>query len=286
MLSFREVMRCGNATEAARRLNVSQSAISHALARLRDLFGDPLFLRRPHGLEPTRRALALAPRIDALLALAAETMGLNEAFDPRGASRLFRIAAPEFVAALFGARLIEILEPYAPKLLFQCLHLSPEASLQALQRGDVDLALGRFEGLALRDFSVDPLYEDRFCVVARRGHPKVRVRMSAALYERMPHVWAASYSEVLPSDANAVHRHLVTAAIVPHWLTALVLVSTTDVLATCPRRLAQRQAPVLNLRLLDPPWHSPPFTVHVARRRQGRDPGVDWILDRVLEAID
>ena len=202
LLVFREVLRCRNATEAARRLSLSQSAVSHSLTRLRELFDDPLFMRRPHGLEPTRRALELAPRIDELVDLTAETLGLKDAFDPRHARRLFRLSAPEYIMAVFGAGLIEVLSEYRPNLAFQTLHLAPEESLEALRRGDVDVALGRFEGSPLDEFAVETAYEDEFCVVARGDHPEVGAAITPAQYERLPHVWAASYSEVMRSDSN------------------------------------------------------------------------------------
>ena len=102
----------------------------------------------------------------------------------------------------------------------------------------------------------------------------------------MAHVWAASYSEVLPSDAKLDYGTLRTAALVPQWLTALALVAASDALATCPRRLAERQAATLNLKVLASPWQALPFSVYVVRRSEGRDPGVDWFTEQLLAAID
>src|SRR5215510_13495997 len=107
LLVFRELARTRRTTEAARRLRVTQSTVSHALARLRDLFGDPLFVRRPHGLEPTRRAVALGPRIEALIELADVTLKSEGKFDPKVSERRFMAAAPDFFTALVGARLLE-----------------------------------------------------------------------------------------------------------------------------------------------------------------------------------
>lgn len=82
LLVFRECLRRRKAQEAAQVLGLSPSAVSHALTRLRDLFGDPLFVRKPHGLVPTRRALELEPQVEALLQLAGAALGGREAFDP------------------------------------------------------------------------------------------------------------------------------------------------------------------------------------------------------------
>src|ERR1700748_1346656 len=114
LLVFHELLREKRATAVAKRLGLSQSAISHALTRLRDIFGDPLFVRRPHGLEPTRRALELQPRIEALLQLADETLERERKFNPKQSNRRFILSAPEFVTALIGARLIETFRTDAP----------------------------------------------------------------------------------------------------------------------------------------------------------------------------
>jgi DNA-binding transcriptional LysR family regulator len=285
LLVMRELLRCRNATEAARRLSLSQSAISHSLRRLRDLFQDPLFVRRSHGLEPTRRAQALAPKIDALLELASETLDVEESYDPTTTPRSFNLAAPEFVTALIGAPLLRLLSPYAPLVPFACRHLSPEATADGLRRGEIDVALGRFETLAIGGLVRQPAFEDQYCIVARRNHPRLRDAISEPEYLAMAHVWASSGSEAHPDDAYSDYSIFRTAAVVPHWLTALSLVSVTDALATCPRRFAESQADVLNLQVLDTPWESPPFTVSALRRAEGRDPGVDWFMARVLEAI-
>ena len=286
LLVLRELLRCRNATEAARRLSLSQSAVSHALKRLRELFEDPLFVRKAHGLEPTRRAQALAPQIDALLELASETLGVEESYDPATTPRVFNLAAPEFVIALIGAPLLRLLSQYLPMVSFACHHLSPEVTTAGLRRGEIDVALGRFETLAVDGLVRQSAFEDQYCIVARRNHPQLQgAAISEPEYLEMAHVWASSGSEAHPDDAYSDFSVFRTAAEVPHWLTALSLVSVTDALATCPRRFAESQADVLNLQVLDTPWESPPFTVSALRRAEGRDPGVDWFMARVLEAI-
>src|SRR5579871_3665085 len=105
LLVFRELCRRGRTTAVAAHLGLSQSAVSHALGRLRDVFGDPLFTRRPHGLEPTPRAQALAPRIEALIELMGAAIRPDQAFDPARSGRLFHVAATEYADELIAARL-------------------------------------------------------------------------------------------------------------------------------------------------------------------------------------
>src|SRR5262245_7663517 len=90
LLVIRELLHERRASRVAESLGLSQPAISHALTRLRDLFDDPLFVRRPHGFEPTRRALELGPQIDALIGLAGQALTPDAGFDPAVSRRLFR----------------------------------------------------------------------------------------------------------------------------------------------------------------------------------------------------
>src|SRR5262245_1641230 len=138
LLVFRELARTRRTTMAARRLGITQSTVSHALARLRDLFADPLFVRRPHGLEPTRRALELAPRIDALIDMAGAVIGREGGFDPARSQRRFRVAAAEFVIALIGARLVETFRREAPRASFEIEFLRGGATLDLLRQGEID----------------------------------------------------------------------------------------------------------------------------------------------------
>src|SRR5579871_952694 len=115
LLVFRELMRRGRTTAVAAHLGLSQSAVSHALARLRDLFADPLFLRRPHGLEPTPRALELAPRVEALLEQMSAALAGGSAYLPGSSDRWFRLAVTEFGQGLIDGPFIERLRRASPK---------------------------------------------------------------------------------------------------------------------------------------------------------------------------
>ncbi len=297
LLVFRELLAQRRATDVALRLNLSQSAVSHALARLRLMFNDPLFIRLSHGFEPTQRAIELGPKIDALIELAGATLATAPRFDPARARRRFKIAAPEFIAAAIGAALVETFLRAAPRAAFICRSLLLDLALTAVRRGEVDLALGPFARLP-PDLVAETLYVDRLCVIARQGHPTVNGAIDPETYGRTPHIFVGdpspSASGAMPHDPVQMARTygelpapgLVRAvAYVPEWETAMLIVSATNAIADCPGRLARRHAARLGLQIIEPPYEAAMAPVLAVRRVNANDPGVDWLLDQVRAAV-
>ena len=283
LLVFRELLRTGRASIVAERLGLSQPAISHALTRLRDLFEDPLFVRRPHGLEPTRRAQELGPQVEALINLAGQALTPDSGFDPATSDRIFRIAAPEFVTALIGAELINRLRLVAPGVAFAIDHMSEEDVYRPLRLGSGEFAIGRF-GAARPGYTVEPFLEDQWCAVARQGHPQLDGTLDLAGWRNIGHVFAWSPSETGQRPTADRVPDMVMLAAVPQWLTALMLVASTDGIATVPRKLAERHAAKLGLQVLDLPFMPDTFSVSLMRRAGVVDPGADWFLEQVRAA--
>jgi len=283
LLIFDSLVELRNAKETAARLGLSPSAVSHALSRLRELFGDALFVRRPHGLEPTARAIRLRPRVEELLSRAEALLETRRDFDPARTSRLFGVAAPEHLTAQIAGPLVKRWKGNAPALFVHYRHLPPLDALREVRRGELDLAIGRFEEDIPPGLVKERLYEDSFCVVARRGHPRIRGSVSQSQYESEAHALAAAPSEVTVEE-RATYPKTRSGAIVDGWTTALTIAAETDALVTCHRRLAERLEKLLKLQVLDPPFRPYVFTVSVVRR-DDHDRGVAWIVERIREAV-
>jgi DNA-binding transcriptional LysR family regulator len=289
LLVFRELNRRGRTTAVAAHLGLSQSAVSHALSRLRDVFGDPLFLRRPHGLEPTPRAQALAPRIEALIEAMGAAIRPEQAFDPAGSRRWFHVATTEYADETIAARLAARLHPIRGPI-FAWQFSRGYLALEDLRRGRVDLVLGRFDSLPA-GLTGEPLFEDRYCVVARRGHPTIQGRISFRQWGSAGHVWVAAVSTTddvvgpaVGEDPMPSTSDIATTALVPRWETALSIVAASDAIASGPRRLAEARAEALGLQVLEPPAAVyPPWTVSMVRRA-GADAGLDWFCGEVRAA--
>lgn len=297
LLVFRELLLRRRATEVALRLGLSQSAVSHALTRLRDLFGDPLFIRKSHGLEPTQRALALGPRIEALIEMADNVLTVEGGFDPSLSTRQFNLAAPDYIASLIGGRLGETFRRHAPRAAFVARRLLVDVAVAAVRKGEIDIAMGMFGALP-PDIEARTLYEDSYCVVARKGHPKVKGSVDLETYVEIGHVFVGHPSwsivdEVVYDPAQVGEAYgtipdpelVKTFAYVSQWQTAMLMVSESDILADCPRRFAERFAKRFNLQVLDPPYDAKHFTVQAIRRSDVTDLGTDWLMERIGEAV-
>ena len=266
LLIFRELMARRRASEVAQHLGLSPSAISHALGRLRDLFGEPLFIRRSHGLEPTQRAMELAPRIERLLGQIDEMVASESGFDPAASRRRFRIACPEDIASLIAQPLIAAFRREAPSATFSTRWAILDRALRAVHRGEADVALGVFLAIPTGLLG-QALLEDDHCVIARQGHPDVQGALDGATYARVGHLFVGNPDGALADDPpidrptmDATYGKLPVAprirthGYVAQWETAMLAVSGSDVLAECPRSLARRYADRLGLQVLDPPY--------------------------------
>ncbi|MGH7012479.1 MAG: LysR substrate-binding domain-containing protein [Caulobacteraceae bacterium] len=298
LLIFRELLARRQASAVARQLGLSPSAISHALSRLREIFGDPLFLRRSHGLEPTQRALELGPRVEALVKAIGQTLGGEEAFDPRVTRRRFRIACADPIASVIAPGLVQAFREEAPHAIFSSRPAFLDQALRAVRRGEVDVALGVFGRIPSTLVSTQ-LYEEEYCVIARQGHPLVSGGcVDERTYATVGHVFVGSPEGAL-ADQSPIDREemdstygelpgpnvIRTHAYVSLWETAMLIVAGTDAMADCPRKLAESCAGRLGLQILEPPYRPFHMPVQAVRRAETPDAGLDWLMAKLADIV-
>lgn len=290
LLVFSELLRQGTATAAGERLGLSQSGISHALARLREIFEDPLFVRRPRGLEPTGRALELAPQIEALIGMAHEAVAGNTAYNPSRSTRRFHIGGLENLMPTVAAPLIATLEADAPAASVTFTFLLPDAALAALASAEIDLAVGQFtdcpEGTVR-----ETLFRDRYVVVARAGHPVFREPLDLEHFCRLPHLLVApagtapgSFDRRL-AELGLERRVTATA---PRLLTAFAVAGSSEAVLVAPERLAQEHARAFGLQAGPLPAGVGDLSFEVGIVRLGgsvRDPAVEWLAASLRRAL-
>jgi DNA-binding transcriptional LysR family regulator len=280
LLVFAGLMRHRRATAVAEEMGLTQSTISHALARLRDIFGDPLFLRRPHGLEPTAVAVELEAPVRASIAALAAALGGPPAFDPAAYAGTVRIAGFDSELATLLPGLIARAGAEAPGMRLSARALGRQAALDALDAGGIDLALGFFWDLP-EAFLARTLYREDFLVVGRTAAlgPPGSFDLDAYCAARHLVVSPAGDLRGTVDDALAAEgRSRVVVAAVPLFFPALAAAAATGCLVTLPRRLATAHAAAFGLETREPPLGIRSFPVMAVRhRRDARNPLHDWL---------
>lgn len=285
LLIFQEVYRRGNLTAAADRLRLSQPAISQALKRFEELLEEPLFIRSPAGMRPTSRATEIAAKVDALLALASETLMSRLRFDPATSNRLFKVHAADFSASLLTAPLVQRIAAQAPAAKLSVGFAGRPADVfHLLRTGGLDLAVGRFPDLP-EDCVASPLFEEDYQVIARVGHPSVRDGLDLDIYLQCQHTvvsFSGDLTGTVDGDlASLGHSRQVVVAS-PMFLSAFAAVSTSDLIATTPRRLASRFAGAFGLAAYELPFRASPFRIDLIRARSSlMDRALDWLTEEI-----
>jgi DNA-binding transcriptional LysR family regulator len=282
LLVLQGLLRHRRTVEVADDLGLSQPAISHALRRLRDIFAEPLFVRRPHGLEPTRHALTLAAAVDSLIREASLAIGLADEFDPASTRRHYRIGAPEHLSSIIAAPLLNHFQRYAPGARFHLRTDIGEAALRGVLHDQIDVALGQFQGRDAR-LRYDALYDDEYALVLRRGHSDAPARATRAVLAKLAYVAVSPTGESRPITegdfrSEGIERNIV--ATVPRFQTAFEVVRRTNLAVVAPRRLAEFHQRTFRLLVRKLPIAV--RSIHVVLvRRNHRDPGLDWLTEGI-----
>jgi len=273
-------------TRAAERLHLSQPAVSHALARLRDLLGDPLLVRAGSTLVPTARALELVAPLAEALAQVQSLLAPNT-FDPASARRTFRVAMSDYGAAIILPTLIRTLRREAPGIDLQISHASREGMLEGVLNGDIDVAAGVFPEMP-HELRSSVLFEERYvCLLDRQTLPGNGV-LDLPTYLSRPHVLLEMRGSGTPEIERALtslrERRRVAISL-PHWNVAPQLISGTDLILTVSSR-SVREIDQRELIVVSPPFEIAPFTFVLAwHKRRGGDQALNWLNRTIEEGI-
>ncbi|KYF55496.1 LysR family transcriptional regulator [Sorangium cellulosum] len=286
LVVFDALLAEGSVTRAAARVGLSQSAMSHALGRLRALIDDPVLVRTPRGMIPTPRAQELAGPIREALAQIEATVARSPRFDPATARRSFSVATVDYVELILLPRLVQKLFADAP---FVDLVARPYDSdlWGSMETGKVDLAIGMFPAVPA-GFYRQRLLEEHYTCVVRRDHPVVRSKLTLKMYTSLPHALISPrgdgggrVDEVLAEQG--LSRRV--ALQIPHFLVAAHIVAQTDLVLTVPARIAQVFADMEALRVMKPPVELGGFSLdQVWHERQAKDPAHMWLRGIFAEA--
>lgn len=272
-------------TRAARRVGLSQSAASHALSRLRELYGDPLLVRRGRVLELTPRALLLVPELKQGLSQLESTLEPAQAFDVSRARRRFTIAAADYFQSLLGP-LLQRISLEAPG--FQLSFVGFTSALEPLDSGQADLALLVSTPLPA-GYSARRLFSDGFVCMSRRHHPsKLGKRISLAQYLAAKHLVVApggTPGSLVDSELERRGHQRQVVASVSSFLAAPIVVSRSDLLTTGPERLWRQLAPLYGVKLSALPFRLPRFEMDLVwHTRRDTDPAHAFLREALASA--
>ena len=276
----------GSVSAAARSLGMSQSAVSTALARLRDDYGDPLFHRAGHGMEPTTRMRALAGPLRESLARIDDTFAIDPGFDPGTTERAFTFAMTDLGEMVFMPKILRWVREHAPRATVRSVAAAPSQIERGLETGEIDLAVGYFPDLREKSFLERHLFYHHFVCLLRADHPIRASTLSLAQFRSLEHavVYGAGRSyEIFERflKARKIHRRVVLRT--PHFMSIPFIISQSDLVVTVPHAVGVFvRTAHMNIRIAEPPMRTPKIDLKLHWHRNfQRDPKNRWLRDVV-----
>jgi len=281
---FDAVLREHGVTAAAARLGLTQPAVSNALARLRALFGDALFVRTAAGMDATPFARELGEPVRQALALLESALAHGPGFDPASSARAFRFYMSDLGQIEFLPPLLERVQHAAPGVRLEAVALEIEDIADALAAGALDLAVGFLPGLG-PPVRRRALFRDPYVCLMRADHPAIKEKLTRKLFLEASHA-LVSYRGGHRVIEEALDRAGLARRIalrLPHFTVAPMVLERTDLILTLPARVARVFERRGNLKSLPPPVTIPPAEVAVHwHERFESDPGNRWLRELMI----
>jgi DNA-binding transcriptional LysR family regulator len=281
LLTLDALLTEGSVTRAAKRLHLSQPAVSAQLARLREALGDPLLLPAPRGMRPTLRAESLrAPLREALDGLA-RAIAPPAPFVPAAADRTWRVAASDYCGATVVAPVLAGLRAEAPGARLAILQIAPAHLVSQAESGEIDLAFHTTED-APDTLRRRALFTEHYVLAVRAGHPRMKRRPTLAQFCALEHLVVSPEGGGFLGITDAVlaglgvERRVAVSA--PSFLLVETLLANSDLVAMLPARLARASAV---LKTFKPPVEIPGYEMSMLwHERVHRDPAHQWLRGR------
>jgi DNA-binding transcriptional LysR family regulator len=273
-------------SQAARRVNVTTSAMSHSLAALRDLLGDPLLVRVGGRMVLTPQAEALRDPLAGVLGGVTKILDGASAFNPSRTERRFVIAAPDFFSTLIVPKLLEILQQEAPRVELSIVPSVRRGNAWLLESGELDVALGAVvdDAPGIRRLE---LCTEKFACAVRKGHPEVKGRLALEQYTRIPHLVITLGDDDGPTwidEALAKSgRERQVALRTRYFMAAPLIIAKSNLLFTGPSMLVDYFAKLVPLSVFEPPLALPSYPEEAYwHERYDTDPAHRWLRDLLV----
>ncbi len=270
-----------NLTQSAKMLSITQPAVSNALARLRKLFNDELFVRTARGMQPTPVADSIAQNVSEALSLLKTSVLEREDFDPKLSERIFQFSMTDLAEALVLPKLIPLFEESAPHVSLQSYYVKRNELVRNLSRGELDFAV---DVPVVEDpqLSHQSLMKDDYVCVLRHGHPALQEALTLESFLQMQHIHVSSRRKGLGQVDLALLKLDVERTIklrVQHYRVAAAIVSSTEFALCLPRFLAEKY----DLAILTLPFEVAKLDLHLYWHRQSdSDSAHRWMRESLI----
>jgi DNA-binding transcriptional LysR family regulator len=270
LMYFDAVAASGSVSKAAQQMRVTQPAMSNALASLRAMFSDPLFVKSRDGVAPTPRALELIPAVRQALAGMEQVLSRTGRFDPQTSRVRLTLTATDYVNMVLMPRLLPLLEKHAPEMELDVRVPNRELADEWLKQGEIDYRIG-WVSKPPQGLHYKGLYRDEFVCLVRRGHPIVKGKLTAEQYCALSHVRTQAHRFTELTESGPIIDHAVAglghrlkiAIRAPDYLSVPFIVARTDLVATVPRRLVKPFLKTLPIRVVQAPIELPEMSISV-----------------------
>ncbi|MEX3810325.1 LysR family transcriptional regulator [Paraburkholderia sp. BR13439] len=275
-----------NVTRAAERLNFSQPSVSVHLAKLRDVFGDPLLLPGPRGMRPTAKAQALREPLREALETLQRAVAPTSPFDPAAATQTWRIAATDYAESTIILPMLAGLRAAAPGTRLAIVEAVPPRLARQAEQGDIDIGFHTSEG-APEGLRRRVLFAERYVLVGRAGHPKLKRRPTLAQFCKLEHVIVSpdggGFFGVTDETLAKLGLARKVVLSVPHFLFMQSVLASTDLVGMLPARLVRG---LDTLRMVEPPVEVPGYEMAMLwHERVHRDPAHQWLREFIAASV-
>lgn len=275
-----------NVTRAAERLNFSQPSVSVHLAKLREIFDDPLLLPGPRGMRPTARAEELREPLRQALESLERAVAPASPFDPAQARDTWRVAATDYGESAILLPALAGLRAAAPGTRIAVVEMMPSRIAKQAELGDIDLAFHTAEGSPL-NLRRRTLFAERYVLAGRAGHPRLKRRPTLKQFCTLDQVIVSpdggGFSGVTDAALaeHGLERRVVLS--VPHFLFLRSVLESTDLVAMLPERLVGNSG---TLQVVDAPLEVPGYEMAMLwHERSHRDPAHQWLREQIVKAV-
>ncbi|MFT6262084.1 MAG: DNA-binding transcriptional LysR family regulator [Crocinitomicaceae bacterium] len=291
LITFEALISECHVSRAAQKVFLSQSAMSHALNRLREHLDDPLLVRTEKGLQPTQKALTMLPQVRKALEVIERVIQPEQHFHPAISSRIFHIACTDYFEAVVLPNFVQYIQKIAPKIKIEVQMISADGSKDELEQRKADIVVGLDKNQILPSHLISEkwLTEDVVCLCSN-NHPNYGDKLTLKEYETASHV---VFSDVTSNTSHPIDDWLAKKgkarqhiARTMNYTAAASIVTRTDSIMTLPYRMGLMFTHMLPVKLLQPPKNIPNIEMKIVTHPLfDNDPAIVWLKHELKSVI-